>query len=171
MHAPGRSFDGDLYSWHGWWLSRTFLFGGCMDLVCCAEQHCILLSISVQLGRHRSALGVVHVLCFVCRVGLRNWCLEGCGVFGPSSTLCAGPSFSKHFGGKDLATGAHRVVMDTRRVWLGLIRGLTLISRHYSPSLTIVYEFNLVIRVKLKFMGMSRKWAVCGDWNGFFDFL
>ena len=61
--------------------------------------------------------------------------------------------------------------MDTLRVWLGLIRGLTLISRHYSPSLTIVYEFNLVIRVKLKFMGMSRKWAVCGDWNGFFAFL
>ena len=36
---------------------------------------------------------------------------------------------------------AHRVVMDTLHVWLGLIRGLTLLSRHHSPSLSIVDEF------------------------------
>ena len=33
---------------------------------------------------------------------------------------------------------AHRVVMDTLCVRLGLIRGLTLLSRHHSPSLSIV---------------------------------
>ena len=37
---------------------------------------------------------------------------------------------------------AHRVVMDTLRIWLGLIHGLTLLSRHHSPSLSIVDEFN-----------------------------
>ena len=37
---------------------------------------------------------------------------------------------------------AHRVVMDTLCVQLGLIRGLTLLSRHHSPSLSIVDEFN-----------------------------
>ena len=38
---------------------------------------------------------------------------------------------------------AHRVVMDTLRVRLGLIRGLTLLSRHHSPaSLSIVDELN-----------------------------
>ena len=36
----------------------------------------------------------------------------------------------------------HRVVMDTLRVRLGLIPGLTLLSRHHSPSLSIVDEFN-----------------------------
>ena len=61
--------------------------------------------------------------------------------FGPSSTLCAGPSFSKHLGGMGLVAAAHRVVMDTLRVWLGLIRGLTLLSRHHSPSLSIADEF------------------------------
>ena len=37
---------------------------------------------------------------------------------------------------------AHRVVMDTLCVRLVLIRGLTLLSRHHSPSLSIVDEFN-----------------------------
>ena len=37
---------------------------------------------------------------------------------------------------------AHRVVMDTLRVQLGFICGLTLLSRHHSPSLSIVDEFN-----------------------------
>ena len=32
--------------------------------------------------------------------------------------------------------------MDTLRVPLGLIRGLALFSRHHSPSLSIVDEFN-----------------------------
>ena len=36
----------------------------------------------------------------------------------------------------------HRVVMDTLRVRLGLIRGLTLFSRHHLPSLSIIDEFN-----------------------------
>ena len=39
----------------------------------------------------------------------------------------------------------HRVVMDTLCVRLSLIRGLTLLSRHHSPSLSIVDEFNLII--------------------------
>ena len=38
---------------------------------------------------------------------------------------------------------AHRVVTDTLCVRLGLIRGLTLLSRHHSPSSSIVDEFNL----------------------------
>ena len=32
--------------------------------------------------------------------------------------------------------------MDTLHVQLGFIRGLTLLSRHHSPSLSIVDEFN-----------------------------
>ena len=39
-------------------------------------------------------------------------------------------------------TAAHRVVMDTLCIQLGLIRGLTLLSRHDSPSLSILDEFN-----------------------------
>ena len=35
-------------------------------------------------------------------------------------------------------------VMDTLCVRLGLIRGLTLLSRHHSPSLSIVDEFKLI---------------------------
>ena len=71
MQAPGLCFDGDLHSWHGWWRSRTFLVGGCIDLVCQAEQHRILLAISVQLGRHSRALGVVCTsFFFVLFVGL-----------------------------------------------------------------------------------------------------
>ena len=35
----------------------------------------------------------------------------------------------------------HRVVMDTLCVRLSLIHGLTLLSRHHSPSLSIVDEF------------------------------
>ena len=38
--------------------------------------------------------------------------------FGPSSTLCTGPSFSKHFGGKGSVAAAHSVVMDTLCVQL-----------------------------------------------------
>ena len=41
---------------------------------------------------------------------------------------------------------AHRVVMDTLRIRLGLIRGLTLLSRHHSPSLSTVDEFKLYKR-------------------------
>ena len=36
---------------------------------------------------------------------------------------------------------AHRVVKDTLRVRRGFIRGLTLLSRHHSLSLSIVDEF------------------------------
>ena len=39
---------------------------------------------------------------------------------------------------------AHRVVMDTLRAQLGLIRGLTPVSRHHSPSLSIVDEFKFI---------------------------
>ena len=39
---------------------------------------------------------------------------------------------------------AHRVVTDTLCVRLGLIRGLTLLSRHHSPSSSIVDEFNYI---------------------------
>ena len=38
----------------------------------------------------------------------------------------------------------HRVAVDTLCIQLGLIRGLTPLSRHHSPSLTIVDEFNLI---------------------------
>ena len=38
---------------------------------------------------------------------------------------------------------AHRIVMDTLRLRLGSIRGLTLLSRHHSPSLSIVDEFKV----------------------------
>jgi len=46
---------------------------------------------------------------------------------------------------------AHRVVMDTLRVRLGFIRGLTLLSRHHSPSLSIVDEFKLWLEPHLAF--------------------
>ena len=39
---------------------------------------------------------------------------------------------------------AHRVGMETLRVRVGLIGGLTLLSRHHSPSLSIVDEFNVI---------------------------
>ena len=42
---------------------------------------------------------------------------------------------------------AHRVVLDTLRIRLGLIRGLTLLSRHHSPSLSIVDEFKCISEV------------------------
>ena len=49
--------------------SRTFLVGGCIDLVCQAEQPRFLIAISLHLGRHTRALGVVckctsFVFCF-----------------------------------------------------------------------------------------------------------
>ena len=42
-----------------------------------------------------------------------------------------------------LLAATHRVAMDILQVWLGMIRGLTLLSRHHSPSLSIVDEFKL----------------------------
>ena len=90
-----------------------------MDLVCQAEQHHILLAISVQLGRHSRALGVVCTsFCLFVGLGLGigAWKVWG---FGPSSTLCAGPSFSKHFGGKGLggcrSQGCHGYPMRLAR--------------------------------------------------------
>ena len=44
-----------------------------------------------------------------------------------------------------LRVAAHRVVMDTLRIRLGFIRGLTLLSRHHSPSLSIVDDFSIKI--------------------------
>ena len=87
----------------------------------------------------------MSILWFVCRVGAWGLVLGGLWGFGPSSTLCAGPSFSKHLGGKGLVAATHRVVMDTLHVRLGFIRGLTLLSRHHSLSLSIVDEFNFSI--------------------------
>ena len=49
---------------------------------------------------------------------------------------------------------AHRVGMDTLRVRVGLIRGLTLLSRHHSPSLSIVigvYIINTVTKLMSSF--------------------
>ena len=51
--------------------------------------------------------------------------------------------------GAGLVAAAHRDVMDTLRVRLGLIRILTLHSRHHSPSLSIVDEFNLICTMQL----------------------
>ena len=44
--------------------------------------------------------------------------------------------------GAGWVAAAHRVLMDTLCVWLGLIRGFTLLSRHHSLSLSIADEFN-----------------------------
>ena len=56
--------------------SRTFLVGGCIDLVCQAEQPRFLIAISLHLGRHTRALGVVctSFVLFSGGVGLGNWC-------------------------------------------------------------------------------------------------
>ena len=56
-------------------------------------------------------------------VGIGAWKFGGSG---PYSTLFAGPSFSKHLGGKGLVVAAHRVVMDTLRARLALTCGPTL---------------------------------------------
>jgi len=87
-----------------------------------------LLALCVQLGGDSRALGVVcpSFGLFVV-LGLGDWCLEGCGVLAPLPP-CAwallSPSTLKG------------------KVRLGFIRGLTLLSRHHSPSLSIVDEFN-----------------------------
>ena len=46
--------------------------------------------------------------------------------------------------GRVWVAAAHRVVMDTLRVRLGLICGLTLLSGHHFPSLSIVDELNFI---------------------------
>ena len=50
-------------------------------------------------------------------VGLRDGAWKVWGL-GPSPTLFAGLSLSKHFGGRGLVVAAHRVVMVTRHAWL-----------------------------------------------------
>ena len=47
--------------------------------------------------------------------------------------------------GAGWVAAAHRVVMDTLCFRLGLICGLTLLSRHHSPSLSIVDEFKVLL--------------------------
>ena len=84
-----------------------------------------------------------HVRPLVCQVGLGNWCLEGLGVLAPLTTLCGGPSFSKHFGGKGLVVAAHRVVMDTLRVRLGLIHGLTLFLGTIPQAYLLLMSLNV----------------------------
>ena len=86
-----------------------------------AEQHRILLAISVQFGRHSRALGVVctsFVLFVGLGLGIGSWKVLG---FGPSSTLCAGPSFSKHFGRVWwlLLTGWSWIPYAFSSVWFG----------------------------------------------------
>ena len=103
-----------------------------------------MLALSVQLGGDSRALGVVcpSFGLFVV-LGLGDWCLEGCGVVGfwPLFPPVRGPFFLQAPWREGLVAAAHRVVMDTLRVRLGFIRGLTLLSRHHSPSLSIVDEF------------------------------
>ena len=72
-----------------------------------------------------------HVYFYVSLRGIR--CLKVWGL-GPSSTLFAGPSFSKHLGGKGLVVAAHRVVMDTLRVRLGVTRGPTFLISGTIPQ-------------------------------------
>ena len=83
----------------------------------------------------------MYVLCFVFRVGLGNWCLEGRGVLVPLLPCARAPHSPSTLEGRVWVAAAHRVVLDTLCVRLGLIRGLTLLSRHHSPSLSIVDEF------------------------------
>ena len=68
-------------------------------------------------------------------------CLKVFGGLGPPSTLFAGPSFSKHLGGKGLVVAAHRVVMDTLRVRLGVARGPTFLFQAPFPKLIYCDEF------------------------------
>ena len=121
---PGRS-----------WLVSAWIW------VCPAKQHGILLPISVQLGRHSRACGVVCTFL----VWLSGWAWElVLGRFGvlaplpPCLRALLSPSTLEE---RVWVAAAHRVVMDTLRIRLGLIRGLTLLSRHHSPSLSIVDEF------------------------------
>ena len=119
---------------------RSWLVGAWI-WVCPAKQHGILLPISVQLGRHSRACGVVCTFL----VWLSGWAWElVLGRFGvlaplpPCVRALLSPSTLEE---RVWVAAAHRVVMDTLRIRLGLIRGLTLLSRHHSPSLSIVDEF------------------------------
>ena len=75
---------------------------------------------------------------------------QGSGAGWPG-ILCRGPTWltarlrmSSHLILLLLLDSSHCdfVVMDTLRIWLGLIRSLTLLSRHHSPSLSIADQFN-----------------------------
>lgn len=65
----------------------------------------------------------MYVLCFVSRVGVGNWFLEGFG-FWPLFHPVRRPFFLQALW-KGLVVAAHWVVMDTLCVQLGLIWGLT----------------------------------------------
>ena len=56
------------------------------------------------------------------------------GGLGPSSNLFAGPSFSKHLGGKGIVVAAHRVVMDTLHIQLGVTHGPTFLISGTIPQ-------------------------------------
>ena len=75
------------------------------------------------------------------RSGIGAWKVLG---FGPLPPCARAPLSPSTLEGRVWVAAAHRVVMDTLRVRLALIRGLTLLSRHHSPSLSIVDEFNLI---------------------------
>jgi len=64
---------------------------------------------------------------FVLVAGLGIGAWKAGGVYQSLPTLCAGPSFSKHLGGKGVVVAAHRVVMDTLRFRLSCTRGSTLL--------------------------------------------
>ena len=85
-----------------------------------------LASVSFCLWR-----GTYRVYFYVSCCGIR--CLKVWGL-GPSSTLFACPSFSKHPGGKGLVVAAHRVVMDTLRVQPGVTRGPTFLVSGFIPQ-------------------------------------
>ena len=78
-----------------------------------------------------SATGVVLSAFFS---GLGFWCLEGLVGLGSTSTPVRGPF---------TMAATHSDVMDTPTGSAQIAHGSTILSRHHSPSLSIVDEFNL----------------------------
>ena len=69
------------------------------------------------------------------------------GALVPPPPLFKGPSPSKHLGGLGLVVAAHRAVRDTPTHSAHIARGSTILSRHHSPSLSIVDEFNYIVKI------------------------
>ena len=78
-----------------------------------------------------SATGVVLSVFFS---GLGFWCLEGLVGLGAASTPVRGPF---------TVAATHGHVMVTPTGSAQIAHGSTILSRHHSPSLSIVDEFNL----------------------------
>ena len=84
----------------------------------------------------------MYVLCFVFWGGWAGeLVLKGCGVLAPLPPCARALHSPSTLEGRVWVAAAHRVVMDTLCVRLGLICGLILLSRHHSPNLSIVDEF------------------------------